>query len=95
MPLRTSIRDVLDTGSSGITTPGTRMGFVIEDPIFRVSRDSMFIHAADVVAFTLKEKEFAQGSRKKFNADRIFARKLGEICVKSAIADQEGIIRLE
>ena len=91
--INTHVRKLMGTGSSGITVPGIRIGWVIEDPIFRISTDSIFIQAADVIAFTLKEKEFPQSSRKKFNADRIFGNKLGAICYKSMVAGVDGIVR--
>jgi hypothetical protein len=91
--INTHVRKLLGTGASGETVPGVRIGWVIEDPIFRISSDSMFIQSADVVAYLLKEKEFPQASRKKHNADRIFQRKLSQICFKSKIADDDNIIR--
>jgi hypothetical protein len=92
--INTHVRKLLGTGASGENIPGIRIGWVLEDPIFRVSSDSMFIQSADVVAYTLKEKEFPQTSRKKQNADRIFPKKLSGICYKSKIADDDGIIRI-
>lgn len=92
--ITTHVRKLMGTGSSGQTIPGVRIGWVIEDPIFRLSHDSIFIQASDVIAFTLKEKEFPQGSRKKFYADRIFTKKLSSICIKSRLTDEEGIVRL-
>jgi hypothetical protein len=92
--INTHVRKLMGTGSSRQAVPGVKIRWVVEDPFFRVSHDSMFIQAADVIAFTLKEKEFPQASRKKFNADRIFSRKLTPICLKSKIADDTGIIRV-
>lgn len=91
--INTHVRKLLGTGASGESIPDIRIGWVIEDPIFRISSDSMFIQSADLVAYTLKEKEFPQTSRKKFNADRIFQKKLNPVCFKSKVADQDGIIR--
>lgn len=91
--IHTHVRKLLGTGSSGVTIPGIRIGWIIEDPIFRVSADSIFIQAADVIAYTLKEQEFPQGSRRKFQADRIFNKKLKDSCFISQIADEDGIIR--
>lgn len=91
--ITTHVRKLLGTGASGESIPDVRIGWVIEDPIFRISSDSMFIQSADVVAYTLKEKEFPQTSRKKYNADRIFQKKLSPVCFKSKIADDDGIIR--
>lgn len=91
--INTHVRKLLGTGASGETIPGVRIGWVIEDPIFRISSDSMFIQSADVAAYTLKEKEFPQPARKKYNADRIFQKKLNPLCFKSKIADDDGIIR--
>lgn len=89
--ITTHVRNLM--GYDGVTISGTRIDWVIEDPIFRVSRDSIFIQAADVIAYTLKEQEFPQTSRRKLQADRIFKRKLNDICFKSQIADKDGIIR--
>lgn len=91
--INTHVRKLLGTGASGETIPDVRIGWVIEDPIFRVSSDSIFVQSADVIAYTLKEKDFPQTSRKKFQADRIFGRKLEKICFKSQLADDDGIIR--
>ena len=74
--ITTHVRKLLNTGSSGVVIPGVRIARIIEDPIARVSHESIFIQAAYLIAYTLKEKEFADGSRKKFNADRIFINKL-------------------
>ncbi len=91
--INTHVRKLLGTGASGESIPGIRIGWVIEDPIFRVSSDSMFIQSADLVAYTLKEKEFPQASRQKHQAHKIFIRKLTSICFKSKISDEDGIIR--
>ena len=84
----------MGTGASGESIPGVRIGSIIEDAIFRTSADSMFIQSTDVIAYTLKEKEFPQASRRKHQAHKIFDRKLRDICFKSKIADDDGIIRL-
>lgn len=91
--INTHVRKLLGTGASGESIPDIRIGWVIEDPIFRISTDSMFIQSADLVAYTLKEKEFPQASRKKYNADRIFQKKLSPVCFISKVADEDGIIR--
>ena len=92
--INTHVRKLLGTGASGETVPDARIGWVIEDPIFRISSESMFIQSADVVAYTLKEKEFPQASRQKYQAHKIFIRKLSKICFQSKIADSDGIIRV-
>jgi hypothetical protein len=92
--ITTHVRRLLGTGASGDTIPGVRIGWVLEDPIFRISSDSMFIQSADVAAYTLKEKEFPQASRQKHQAHKIFLRKLNIIGFKSKIADPDGIIRI-
>jgi hypothetical protein len=91
--INTHVRKLLGTGASGESISAVRIGWVIEDPIFRISSDSMFIQSADLVAYTLKEKEFPQASRQKHQAHKIFTRKLTEISFKSKIADGDGIIR--
>jgi hypothetical protein len=85
--INSHVRKLLGTGSSGETIPDVRIVRVLEDPIFRVSADSMYVQAADIVAYTLKEQEFPQASRKKFNADRIFARRIQPVVFKSKLAD--------
>jgi len=91
--VNTHVRKLMGTGSSGSTVAGIRLGWVIEDPIFRVSHDSIFIQSADVIAYLLKEMEFPRTSRKKFQADKIFQRKLRSRSFKSILSDDEGIIR--
>jgi hypothetical protein len=91
--INTHVRKLLGTGASGETIPDVRISSVIEDPIFRISSDSMFIQSADVVAYTLKEKEFPQASRQKHQAHKIFIRQLNKKCFHSRIADTDGIIR--
>ncbi len=91
--VNTHVRKLLGTGASGESIPGIRIGRVIEDPIFRVSTDSMFIQSADVIAYTLKEKEFPKASRQKHQAHKIFTRKLSKICYNSNIADEDGVIK--
>ena len=80
----------MGTGSDLNAVP-IKVDHVIEDPIFRVSADSIFIQAADVIAYALKEKEFPQTSRKKYNADKIFTNKLKRVCYCSNLVN-EGII---
>lgn len=92
--ITTHVRKLLGTGASGETVPNIRIGWVVEDPIFRISAESLFVQSADVVAYTLKEQEFPSGSRKKYNADRIFRKQLTNACFKSAVADEEGIVRI-
>lgn len=91
--INTHVRKLLGTGASAETIPNIRIGWVIEDPIFRVSTDSMFIQSADVIAYTLKEMDFPQASRKKHQADMIFKRRLLNALFKSKIADADGVIR--
>ena len=90
----THVRKLTGTGSSGSTIPGIRIGWVIEDPIFRNSAESIFVQSADVIAYTLKEKEFPTGSRKKFQADKIFDSNLNLKIFKSSHSDEDGIARL-
>lgn len=54
----------------------------------------MFIQSADVTAYTFKEQEFPQPSRKKYDADLIFKRKLFKSCHHSPFSDDNGIIRV-
>jgi hypothetical protein len=92
--INTQVRRLLGTGFSGEKIQETSINRVIEDPIFRISSDSMFIQLSDVVAYTLKEHEFPKGSRKKFNADKIFPKHLKAKCFKASNGDELGIIRL-
>ncbi len=50
----THIRKLMGTGATGQTIAGVRIGWVIEDPFYRVSSNSFFIQAADMLAYTLK-----------------------------------------
>jgi hypothetical protein len=90
----THVRKLLGTGSSGATIPGVRIAKIIEDPFFQISSESLFIQSADVVAYTLKEKEFPKAARQKFQAHKIFERKLLKLCHPSPVAEADGIIRL-
>lgn len=92
--INTHVRKLLGTGASGETILHANIDRIIEDPIFRVSSDSMFIQSADVVAYTLKEMIFPQASRKKYQADMIFKRKLQNALFKSKIAEMDGVIRI-
>jgi Protein of unknown function (DUF3800) len=86
-------RKLIGTGNPEDRSKNIQIRWIIEDPIFRNSSDSIFIQSADVIAYTLKEKEFPTGSRKKYNADRIFDRKLLSKCFRASEADEDGIIR--
>lgn len=88
------VRTLMGTGSSGKVFSNGRIGCVIEDPIYRVSSDSLFIQAADMVAYSLKEQEFPVTARKKFNADRIFRNFLMGNCIRSTFGGEDGVIRI-
>jgi Protein of unknown function (DUF3800) len=90
----THIRKLMGTGATGQTVLGVRIGWVIEDPFYRVSSDSFFIQATDMIAYTLKEQEFPLSSRKKHNADRIFKNLLSASCFKSSNSGEDKIVRL-
>jgi hypothetical protein len=92
--INTHVRRLLGTGAGGEIVDGVRIREVIEDPIFRMSADSMFIQSTDVIAYSYKEKGFPQASRQKHQAHKIFDRKLSGICFKSKVADDDGIIRI-
>jgi hypothetical protein len=92
--INTHVRKMLGTGASGEIVTGLRIGWIIEDPIFRNSSESIFVQSADVIAYTLKEKEFPKAARQKLQAHKIFDRKLIQSVYKSAIADEDGIIRI-
>ena len=90
----THVRKLLGTGSSGVTIPNVRIAKIIEDPFFQISSESLFIQAADVIAYTLKEKEFPQAARRKYQAHKIFDRKLIGPCYHSPVSGEDGIIRV-
>jgi len=90
----THVRKLMGTGATGQTVPGARIGWVIEDPLYRISSDSFFIQATDMIAYTLKEQEFPLTSRKKYNADRIFNNLLAGSCFKSINSGDDKIVRL-
>lgn len=92
--VNTHVRKLMATGATGQTIPGVRIGWILEDPFYRNSHDSLFIQAADMIAYTLKEQEFPLTARKKFNADRIFKNLLIASCYSSSNADEDNIIRL-
>ena len=90
----TYIRGLMGTGPGNRSFPDIHIGRIIEDPIFRESSHSFFIQAADVIAYTLKEKEFPIASRKKFSADRIFQNMLIDRCIRCSLTGEDGIIRI-
>lgn len=92
--ISTHVRKLLGTGVSDQHSGVAPINWIIEDPVYKVSSDSMLIQAADVTAYTFKEQEFPRTARKKFDADRIFKRKLASNCHVSPISDEKGIIRI-
>lgn len=92
--ISTHVRKLLGTGVSDQTLDVEKMEWIIEDPAYKTSSESMFIQSADAAAYTLKEMEFPQTARKKFKADIIFKKKLLQNCYVSHISDEDGIIRL-
>jgi hypothetical protein len=91
--INTHVRTILGTGVSQ-AAPAIRIGWIIEDPIFKNSSDSFFVQASDLCAYTAKEFCFPLTARKKFQADRIFSRKIGSSIFKSLKANKNGIIEL-
>jgi hypothetical protein len=92
--INTHVRKLLGTGSSGQIFPEINISRIIEDPIFRVSSDSMFIQAADVISYTLREQEFSNGARRKHHANEIFRKKLEMKNIISSFSDEKGVIRI-
>jgi Protein of unknown function (DUF3800) len=92
--ISTHVRKLLGTGVSDQPSGMEQLNWILEDPFYKISADSMFIQSADVTAYTLKEQEFPQASRKKFDADLIFKRKLASNCYLSPFSGVDGIIRL-
>lgn len=92
--ISTHVRKLLSNGVDDQHNQVEKLKWILEDPVYKNSADSMFIQSADVVAYTIKEKEFPQAARKKFNADLIFKRRLLANCYKSHISEDDGIIRV-
>lgn len=66
----------------------------LEDPVFRISRTSYFIQAADFCAYALFQKEKPNPSRSQFGLDCSLEKHLAPICIKEANRnDAFGIIR--
>jgi hypothetical protein len=62
--------------------------------VFRISRTSYFIQAADFCAYALFQKEKQTPSRAQFGLHQSFESKLGKICVLAANPqDKFGIVR--
>jgi hypothetical protein len=91
--LATHVRTLLQTGNTHSKTD-MPLHWILEDPIFKNSADSIFIQAADVVAYSLKEQEFPRASKKKFLADRIFGKQLEKRFFANKSIGKNGIIRL-
>jgi hypothetical protein len=78
-------------GNAYKNVPLTRF---LEDPVFRISRTSYFIQAADFCAYALFQKEKPTPSRVKFGLDKSFDSRLRKLCVLAAnLEDKFGIIR--
>jgi hypothetical protein len=92
--ISTHVRKLLGTGVSDQQSGVEKINWILEDPFYKVSHESMFIQSADVTCYTIKEKEFPQASRKKYDADLIFKRKLAANCYVSHVSGADGIIRL-
>jgi hypothetical protein len=65
----------------------------LEDPIFRISRNSYFIQAVDFCAYALFQKEKQTPSRARFGLHESLSKRLAAICVTAASPDPMGIIR--
>ncbi|CAM4052233.1 Protein of unknown function [Pedobacter westerhofensis] len=87
------VRKLLGTNVTDRPLEIEQIDCILEDPVYKASSDSMLIQSADVVAYTVKEKEFPRAARKKFDADLIFDRKLLANCYNSHVSDNDGIIR--
>ncbi|NBR16150.1 MAG: DUF3800 domain-containing protein [Flavobacteriales bacterium] len=90
--VNTHVRKLLGTGVSYEQKHYKRIGWIIEDPIFRISSDSMFIQAADTIAYCLKEHEFSTQSKRKFQAHKFFASRLKKIIFESVKTNEKGFI---
>lgn len=93
-PVTAHARKLTGTGVTGKDECSNIIKFMIEEPVYLVSSASYFIQAADTVAYTFKEQEFPNASRKKYNADRIFKNMLSRCCWAPPGAGKDGIIRL-
>jgi len=92
--ISTHVRKLTGTGVSDQGSGIEPIKWILEDPIYKVSTDSMFVQSADLVAYTLKEQEFPQTARFKYQANLIFKRKLAANCYVSTVSGKDGIIRL-
>ena len=67
---------------------------LLEDPVFRVSKNSYFIQVVDFCAYALFQKEKPTPSRMKFRLDQAFEERLSGVCLTAANpGDKHGIIR--
>lgn len=81
-------------GATGMPTRNLPLAKVIEDPIFRDSRDSLLIQAADLCAFLLYQK-LEPNSFMKRKGGRAYFGRLGPIlCRHASPRDADGIVRL-
>ena len=75
----------------GVVFP--RIERVVEDVIFRDSRESRFIQAADAIAHCLYRQEFPKSSLKKYNVDRFFGYLQPALYLEMNPNDPQGIVR--
>jgi len=67
---------------------------LVEDPFFKDSRDSYFIQAADVVAFSLYQSIAPSAYMKKKYAKNYFYKLDRVLCKRASSKDPNGIVRL-
>jgi hypothetical protein len=65
----------------------------LEDPVFRISRNSYMIQAVDFCAYALFQKEKPTPSRTVMSLNTALERHLAPICVREASQDPFGIVR--
>jgi hypothetical protein len=67
---------------------------LVEDPVFRDSRNNYFVQAADLAAFLLYQKQSPNKYMRKNGGGRLFNILGPVLCRKASRTDQEGIVRL-
>lgn len=67
---------------------------LVEDPYFKDSKDSYFIQAADVVAFSLYQNIDPSSYIKRKSANNYFNRLDAVLCKEACGYDEKGIVRL-
>ncbi len=67
---------------------------LVEDPVFRDSKDSLFIQAADLCAFLAYQAESPNAYIRKQGAQNLFAKLSPVLCKVASKTDPLGVVRL-